>query len=145
MLQSDGYQECRLRGSKCLVPIHGHALALPAKLAIGRWRDRSAAAVHLCRALLECKQLLGTERLVVDLRCGLDQVLKMGAGEEVAEVDEFAVLLVLDVDGSPAVLATTDSLAINVDVALAADNCERNDRLIEVSRCLYKSPEDSLP
>jgi hypothetical protein len=48
------------------------------------------------RALLEGEQLLGTEGLVVDLRSGLDQVLQVGAGEEVAEVDEFAVALVLD-------------------------------------------------
>ena len=50
----------------------------------------------LVRALLEGKQLLGAERLVVDLCGRLDQVLQVGAGEEVAEVDEFAVVLVLD-------------------------------------------------
>lgn len=48
------------------------------------------------RALLEGKQLLGAERLVVDLCGRLDQVLQVGAGKEVAEVDEFAVVLVLD-------------------------------------------------
>ena len=48
------------------------------------------------RALLEGKQLLGAERLVVDLCGRLDQVLQVGAGEEVTEVDEFAVVLVLD-------------------------------------------------
>lgn len=47
-------------------------------------------------ALLEGKELLGTERLVVDLRGGLDQVLQVGTREEVAEVDKFAVVLVLD-------------------------------------------------
>lgn len=57
----------------------------------------------------------------------------MGACEEVAEVDEFAVLLVLDVDGSPAVLATTNSLAVDVDVLLAADDCEWDDGLERVS------------
>ena len=50
----------------------------------------------LVRALLEGKQLLGAERLVMDLCGRLDQVLQVGAGEEVAEVDEFAVVLVLD-------------------------------------------------
>jgi hypothetical protein len=50
----------------------------------------------LVRALLEGKQLLGAERLVVDLCRRLDQVLQVGAGEEVTEVDEFAVVLVLD-------------------------------------------------
>lgn len=85
--------------------------------------------MDLCGALLERKQLLGTERFVVDLGCRLDQVLKVGAGQEVAEVDKFAVLLILDIDGSPAVLATADSLAIDVDVALAADDGEWDDRL----------------
>ena len=50
----------------------------------------------LVRALLEGKQLLGAERLVVDLCGRLDQVLQVSAGEEVTEVDEFAVVLVLD-------------------------------------------------
>jgi len=52
--------------------------------------------VALVGALLEGKQLLGAERLVVDLCGRLDQVLQVGTGEEVAEVDEFAVVLVLD-------------------------------------------------
>jgi hypothetical protein len=51
----------------------------------------------------------------MDLRCCLDQVLEMGAGEEVSEVDKFAVVLVLDVDNSPSVLATSDLLATNDD------------------------------
>jgi hypothetical protein len=55
-----------------LVAVHGHALTVPAKFTVGRWRD------------------------VVDLRGGLDKVLQMGAGKEVAKVDEFAVGLVLD-------------------------------------------------
>lgn len=66
-------------------------------------------------ALLECQQLLGTECLVVDLRCGFDQVLEVGASEEVSEVDEFAVVLILNVDDTPSVLATTDLLASNDD------------------------------
>jgi hypothetical protein len=78
-----------------LVPVHSHALAVPAKLAVGRGRD-GAAGVALVGALLEGKQLLGAERFVVDLCGRLDQVLQVGAGEEVAEVDEFAVVLVLD-------------------------------------------------
>jgi hypothetical protein len=65
----------------------------------------------------------------VDLRGGLDQILEVSAGEEVAEVDEFAVLLVLNVDGSPSVLAAANSLAGDVDVALAADDGEGDDRL----------------
>lgn len=113
-----------------LVPVHGHALALPAELAIRCWRNRSAATlVDLGGALLEGKELLGAEGLVVDLRGRVDQVLEMGAGEEVAEVDEFAVLLVFDVDCSPAVLAAAHSLAVDVDVALTADDGEGNDGL----------------
>ena len=49
-------------------------------------------------ALLESQKLLGTEAFVVDLRGRLDKVLQMGAGQEVAKVDEFAVLLILDFD-----------------------------------------------
>ena len=45
-------------------------------------------------------------------------------GEEVAEVDELAVPLVLDVDDAPAVLAAADGLAVDDDRALGADNCE---------------------
>jgi hypothetical protein len=87
--------------------------------------------VHLSGALLEGEKLLGAEGLVVNLRGGVDQVLEVSAGKEVAEVDEFAVLLVLDVDRSPAVLASANSLAVNADVALAADNSKGNDGLAE--------------
>ena len=68
-----------------------------------------------CAALLECQQLLGTEGLIVDLGGGFDQVLEVGAGEEISEIDEFAVVLILDVDDSPSVLAATDLLASNND------------------------------
>ena len=68
-----------------------------------------------CAALLKCKQLLGTESLVVDLRCRFDQILEVGAGKEVSEVDEFAVVLILNVDDSPSILASTDLLASNND------------------------------
>ena len=80
---------------RSLVAVHGHALAVPAELAVGRWRDGAGLAAD-SRALLERKQLLGTERLIVDLRSGFDEILQVGAGEEVAEVDEFAMVLVLD-------------------------------------------------
>lgn len=93
--------------------------------------------MYLSRALLEGEQLLGAERLVVDLRGGVDQILEVSAGEEIAEVDEFAVLLVLDVDGSPAVLASANGLAVNIDVALASDDGERDDGLgLEISGLL---------
>lgn len=49
-------------------------------------------------ALLERKQLLRAEALVVDLRRGFDEVLQMRACEEVAEVDKLAVVLIFDYD-----------------------------------------------
>lgn len=66
-------------------------------------------------ALLERQELLGTEGLVVDLRGGLDEILKMSSEEEVSEVDEFAVSLILDVDDTPSVLSTADLLAVDND------------------------------
>ena len=51
----------------------------------------------------------------MDLGCGFDKILKMCSGEEVSEVDEFTVVLILDVDDAPSVLATTDLLASNND------------------------------
>lgn len=51
----------------------------------------------------------------MDLRGGFDQILKVGSGEEVSKVDELAVVLILDVDNSPSVLAATDLLATNND------------------------------
>lgn len=68
-----------------------------------------------CAALLKCKQLLGAEGLVVDLRGGFDQILKVGAGKEVSEVDELAMVLILNIDNPPSVLAATDLLASNDD------------------------------
>jgi len=63
----------------------------------------------------------------VDLAGGLDEVLEMGAGEEVAEVDEFAMPLILDVDGSPAVLSCGHILAIAKSVL----------RLHDTDRCTH--------
>jgi len=80
-------------------------------------------------ALLERKQLLGPEALVVQLAGRLDQVLEMRPGQEVPEVDEFAVVLILDVDHTPAVLATPNSTAVNRDGLLTSDDGKRNHRL----------------
>jgi hypothetical protein len=68
-----------------------------------------------CAALLECQKLFGAEGLVVNLRCCLNQVLEMGAGKEVSEIDEFAVVLILNIDNSPSVLTTADLLASDDD------------------------------
>jgi hypothetical protein len=61
----------------------------------------------------------------VNLGCGFDQVLKVGTGEEVSQVDEFAVVLILH----PSVLAATDLLASNNDRLLGSDNSEWDDVL----------------
>ena len=61
----------------------------------------------LCCAVSQEQELT----LVVDLACGFDEVLKVGTCEEVTQVDELAVPLILDVDGTPAVLAGGDVAA----------------------------------
>src|SRR5690606_28236555 len=102
------------------------------KLPVGRRADRAATATAAVgTALLEGQQLLGAEGLVVSLRGSLDEVLEVGAEQEVPEVDELAVLLVLDVDDAPPVLATTDLLAVDNDVLLRADNGEGDEALLE--------------
>lgn len=96
-----------------VVSVDGHSLRVPAQLTIGCWTDRSAPCS--CAAFLERKQLLSTECLVVDLGCGLDEVLKMCSGKEISKVDKFAVVLVLDIDDSPSVLTTANLLSSNND------------------------------
>ena len=65
----------------------------------------------------------------MDLARCLDQILKVRAGEEVSQVDKFAVAFVFDVDSAPAVLAATDDFSVYVDVALGTDDCEGDDGL----------------
>jgi hypothetical protein len=79
-----------------LVAIHSHALAVTAKLAVGRGRDWARRVSTNSRALLEGKELLGTERLVMDLSGGLDEILEVGTSEEVTEVHKLAVALILN-------------------------------------------------
>lgn len=81
----------------------------------------------------------------MDLGCGLDEVLEVGAEEEVSEVDEFAVVLVLHVDHAPAVLATTDLLAVDNNALFGTDDGEGNEALCHVSHChillkVHKNP-----
>jgi hypothetical protein len=78
-----------------LVPVQGHPLTVSAEFPFGAGGDGSRAVAD-SGALLKCEQLFGTERFIVDLRSGLNEVLKVSAGQEVTEVDEFAVVLVLD-------------------------------------------------
>lgn len=84
-------------------------------------------------ALLESKQLLGSEGFVVDLASGLDQVLQVGLGEEVAQVDELAVVLIFDVDHAPLVLSATDGATVDVNSLVATDDGEGNEVLVSVS------------
>ena len=81
----------------------------------------------LGRLLLQSEELFRAEAFVVDLRRRFDEILEMGAGEEVAEVDEFAVAFVFYVDGSPAVLTAADGFAVHGDVVFASYYCEGDD------------------
>ena len=116
------------------VSVHGGALRVAAELPLRRGADGPAAgrvttATTGGAALLQGQKLLGTEGLVVDLAGCLDQVLQVSAGKEVAQVNKLAVVLILDVDNTPAVLAAANLLAIHDDGLLTADNGERNDIL----------------
>lgn len=93
-------------GRGYLIPVHGHPLRVPAELSIGRRTDGSAPRVRGV-TLLQGEQLLSAETLVVDLRCGFDQVLEMGSGQEVPQRDEFAMVFVFHVDDSPSILTTS--------------------------------------
>ncbi len=104
-----------------LVAVHGHPLRASAHLAIRRGADWPAA-MALGAALLQGQQLLGAERLVVDLRRSLNEILQVGSEEEVPQVDEFAVILILDVNHAPSVLPSRDLLAVHDDGLLGAND-----------------------
>ena len=84
-------------------------------------------------ALLQGQQLLGAEGLVVGLRGRFNEILQVGAQQEIAQVDEFAVALVLDVDNAPSVLAATDLLAIDDDGLLRPDNSKGDQALLKLA------------
>lgn len=123
-----------------VVAVHSHPLRAAAHLAIGSRADGSAA-VTLRAGLLQSQKLLGTEGLVVDLGCRLNEVLEVGAEQEVSEVDELAVVLVLNVDHAPPVLATANLLAINNDRLLGTNNSEGDQVLVAMSAWCYASLE----
>ena len=52
--------------------------------------------------------------------------------QEVTRVDEFAVVLILDVDDAPSVLAAADLLAIDDDALLGANDSEGNVVLVDI-------------
>lgn len=113
-----------------LVPVHGHTLRASAQLPVCGWADRPASShAACCTAFLEGQQLFGSECFVVDLASCFDEILKVRPGEEVPEIDKFTVVLILDIDDAPFVLATTDLLAVNNDGLLATNNCKWDDIL----------------
>jgi len=64
----------------------------------------------------------------MDLRRGFDEVLQVCPGQEIAQVDKFAMLLVLNIDDPPPILSPANALPINDDRAFRADDCEGNHR-----------------
>jgi len=109
--------------------IFGNHHAIATHLLLGSSRS-------LVDALLECKQLLRPERLVVDLSSRLDKVLQVCPCKEVAEVHEFTVVGIFNVNHSPAVLAPANRLARYDHVVFRANNSERNDftdRLVKLN------------
>lgn len=62
----------------------------------------------------------------MDLGCRFDKVLKVCSQEEVSQVNKFAVVLVLDVDDAPSILATSDLVAIDDDGLLGSHDGEGN-------------------
>ena len=108
---------------RALVSVHGHPLRAAAQFTVSRRANGPAVlAASTSAALLQGEQLLGTECLVVDLGRGLDQVLQVGTQQKVTQVHKLAVLLILDVDDTPPVLAGRDLLASNDDGLLGTDN-----------------------
>ena len=65
----------------------------------------------------------------MNLACSLDEILEMCPGQEVSERDELAVVLILDIDDTPSVLATSNLSTTNNNVLLATDDCKWNDVL----------------
>jgi hypothetical protein len=76
----------------------------------------------------------------VDLRCRLDQVLEVGTEQKVSQVDEFAVVLILDVDDTPPVLASADLLAIDNDGLFRANNSKGD----QILRCGLAADQDKF-
>lgn len=113
------------------VSVHGGTLGVAAELALRRRADGPAATrvTTGSAALLQSQKLLGTEGLVVNLASGFHQILQVGAGEEVAQVHELAVVLILDVNHTPAVLTAPNLLAVDNNGLLTADNREWNNVL----------------
>ena len=70
----------------------------------------------------------------MDLGCGFDEILEVGAEKEVSKVDEFAVVLVLNIDETPSILTATNLLAIDNNVLLRTDHGEWDETLLSKVR-----------
>lgn len=93
---------------------------------------KPVARVSCCDDMSETE---GNLTLVVDLARSLDEILEMSASEEVTEVDEFAVPLVLYVDGAPAVLTSGDIAASRVLVQCWGKNLSLEELTRQCSWC----------
>ena len=99
----------------------------------------------LLHTLLQREQLLRPERLVVDLRRRLNQILQVRPRQKVAQVHKLAVILVLHVHHSPAVLPSTHRLALNDHTPLRSNHCKRNNALQEKTKAQFTSKHPSSP
>lgn len=51
----------------------------------------------------------------MNLGSGLNEVLQVGASKKVAEIHEFAMVLIFDIDDTPAVLTSANLFSTNND------------------------------
>jgi len=103
---------------------HSPGISAPPHITLSLARRRL-----LLHPLLQRQQLLRPERLVVDLRSRLNQVLQVCPRQKVAQVHKLAVRLVLHVHHPPAVLPPAHRLAINDHAAFGPNHSKRNDVL----------------
>lgn len=115
---------------------------MSAQLALRRRADGPAVRLSVA-VLLQRHQLLRAEGLVVDLGRRLDEVLQVCPCEEVAEEDKLAMVLVLDVDNAPAILAASDLAAGDDDGLLGTDDREGDD-VLEYGLVNVSNPNNSL-
>ena len=83
----------------------------------------------LLNPFLQRKQLLRPERLIMNLRGRLDQVLQVRPSQKVAQVHKLAVSLVFHVHHTPPVLSSAHRLAADNHAALRPNHRERNNTL----------------
>lgn len=90
--------------------------------------------------LFDSHQLLCPECLIVDHGSCFDQILKMSSSQKVTKMNEFTMLRILNINGSPACLSTAHSLSINNNVAFGTNNGKWNwfpDTLVQFSFLIF--------